>query len=91
MAALSSGTAAIHLALILLGVERKDSFGTEFYFLWFFQSNLISRSHTNIEDSEVDTYNLDPDVLEFAIKDRIEKVKVKGCDHGTLVWNACQD
>lgn len=71
---LSSGTAAIHLALVLLGVGRDDEV--------ICQSMTFSASANPITyqggtpvfvDSERDTWNMDPNLLEDAIKDRIAK------------------
>ena len=71
---LSSGTAAIHLALVMLGVGDGDE--------------VLVQTHTHIAtanpvvylgatpvfiDSELDTWNLCPITLEEAIKDRIAK------------------
>ncbi|SRX75867.1 DegT/DnrJ/EryC1/StrS family aminotransferase [Aequorivita antarctica] len=76
VAALSSGTAALHLALILLGVERGDEV--------ICQSMTFSASANPIVyqgaipifvDSEPDTWNICPNHLEEAIKDRIAKGK----------------
>lgn len=76
VAALSSGTAALHLALIILGVERDDEV--------ICQSMTFSASANPIKylgakpvfvDSESTTWNIDPNVLEEAIKDRIAKGK----------------
>lgn len=76
VAALSSGTAALHLALILLGVERDDEV--------ICQSMTFSASanpikylgaHPVFVDSEKTTWNMDPNALEEAIKDRIQKGK----------------
>ncbi len=76
VAALSSGTAALHLALILSGVEAGDEV--------ICQSMTFSASANPIRyqqatpvfiDSESDTWNMDPEVLEEAIKDRIAKGK----------------
>jgi dTDP-4-amino-4,6-dideoxygalactose transaminase len=76
VAALSSGTAAIHLALILLGVKQGDEV--------ICQSMTFSASANPIRyqsaipvfvDSEKDTWNMDPEFLEEAIKDRISKSK----------------
>jgi len=76
VAALSSGTAAIHLGLILLGVSNGDEV--------ICQSKTFSASANPILyqgaipvfiDSEEDTWNLDPEQLEIAIKDRIAKGK----------------
>ncbi|MDZ7696544.1 MAG: aminotransferase class I/II-fold pyridoxal phosphate-dependent enzyme [Deltaproteobacteria bacterium] len=71
-AALSSGTAALHLALIILGVEPGDGV--------ICQSMTFSASANAIAyvgatpvfvDSEADTWNMDPDLLEGAIQDLI--------------------
>jgi dTDP-4-amino-4,6-dideoxygalactose transaminase len=76
VASLSSGTAALHLALILAGVERNDEV--------ICQSMTFSASANPIAyqgaipvfvDSEPDTWNMDPVLLENAIKDRIAKGK----------------
>lgn len=75
-AALSSGTAALHLGLILLDVQAGD--------LVLCQSMTFSASANPIVyqgatpvfiDSEPDTWNMDPIALEAAIKDRIAKGK----------------
>jgi dTDP-4-amino-4,6-dideoxygalactose transaminase len=74
--ALNSGTSAIHLALILLGVKAGDEV--------ICQSMTFSASANPILyqgaipifiDSEIDTWNLCPINLESAIKDRIKKGK----------------
>jgi len=71
--ALSSGTAAIHLGLVLLGVGHGDEV--------LCQSFTFSASANPIEylgakpvfiDSEPDTWNLSPELLEKAIKDRLK-------------------
>lgn len=76
VSALSSGTAALHLALILLGVKRDDEV--------ICQSMTFSASANPIVyqgakpifiDSEPETWNLCPIALEEAIKDRIAKGK----------------
>jgi dTDP-4-amino-4,6-dideoxygalactose transaminase len=74
--ALSSGTAALHLALILLGVQRDDEV--------ICQSMTFSASANPIVylgakpifiDSELETWNICPKALEEAIKDRIANGK----------------
>lgn len=76
VAALSSGTAALHLALILLDVKPGDEV--------LCQSMTFAASANPIAylgaipvfiDSEKDTFNLCPNHLEEAIKDRISKGK----------------
>src|SRR5690554_2663371 len=74
VAALSSGTAAIHLALIILGVKPGDEV--------ICQSMTFSASANPIAylgatpvfvDSEAETWNMSPDTLREAIEDRIRK------------------
>ena len=69
-AALSSGTSAIHLALILLGVKAGDTV--------FCQSITFSASANPITyqgavpvfiDSEIDTWNMDPVLLKTALEE----------------------
>ncbi len=75
-AALTSGTAAIHLALILLGVERGDEvLVSSFTFSGSINPILYQNAIPIMVDSEPDTWNLCPDSLEEAIKDRIGKGK----------------
>lgn len=80
-AALSSGTAAIHLALILLGVKMNDEVLCS-TFTFSATANAIRYQYANpiFIDSEKDTWNMDPVLLEQAILDRIEKgTKPKAC------------
>ncbi|TQI70436.1 dTDP-4-amino-4,6-dideoxygalactose transaminase [Gramella sp. Hel_I_59] len=76
VAALSSGTAALHLALIMLGVSNGDEV--------ICQSMTFAASANPIKylgatpifiDSESKTLNICPDQLEIAIEDRIKKGK----------------
>jgi len=76
VAALASGTSALHLSLILLGVSRGDEV--------ICQSKTFSASANPIVyqgaspvfvDSEKETWNMCPLQLEIAIKDRIAKGK----------------
>ena len=76
VAALSSGTAAIHLALILLGVESGDEVICQ-SMTFSASANPIRYQHATpvFIDSEKETWNMDPQFLEEAIKDRIAKGK----------------
>ncbi|WP_018479659.1 DegT/DnrJ/EryC1/StrS family aminotransferase [Pontibacter roseus] len=74
VAALSSGTAALHLGLIMLGVQAGDEV--------ICQSMTFSASANPIAyqgatpvfvDSEERTWNMSPDLLETAIQDRLRK------------------
>ena len=76
VAALSSGTAAIHLALIILNVAAGDEVICSSFTFSASANPIVYQGATPIFiDSEEDTWNMDPDLLEIAIKDRIEKGK----------------
>jgi dTDP-4-amino-4,6-dideoxygalactose transaminase len=74
--ALSSGTAAIHLALILAGVKADDEVICQ-SFTFSASANPITYQGAVpvFVDSEKDTWNMCPFALEEAIKDRILKGK----------------
>ena len=70
-AALSSGTAAIHLALIILGVEKGDEvIASTFTFSATVNPIAYQKATPVLIDSEPGTWNMDPDLLEEAIKKR---------------------
>ncbi len=76
IAALSSGTAALHLALIMLGVEAGDEVLCQsFTFSASVNPILYQQATPILIDSEPDTWNICPEQLERAIKDRIAKSK----------------
>ena len=72
--ALSAGTAALHLGLILLGVEEGDEVICQ-SFTFSASANPIAYLGAKpvFVDSERETWNMDPVLLEEAIKDRLEK------------------
>ena len=72
--ALSAGTAAVHLSLIALGVQPGDEVICQ-SFTFCASCNPIKYLGATpvLVDSEPDTWNMDPALLEQAIKDRIEK------------------
>ena len=72
--ALSAGTAALHLGLILLGVKPGDEVICQ-SFTFAASANPISYLEAKpvFVDSEADTWNMDPVLLEEAIKDRMRK------------------
>ena len=75
-AALSSGTAAIHLALIILGVDRGDEvICATFTFAGSCNPIVYQGATPILVDSERESWNMDPDVLEAAIIERIRKGK----------------
>ena len=76
VAALSSGTAALHLALILLGVERGDEVLCQSLTFAASANPIVYQGATPVfVDSEPETLNISPEHLEEAIKDRLAKGK----------------
>ncbi len=74
--ALSSGTAALHLALILLGVEPGDEvICSSFTFSASVNPIRYQQAIPILVDSERDTWNMSPELLQEAIEDRIKKGK----------------
>jgi dTDP-4-amino-4,6-dideoxygalactose transaminase len=74
--ALSSGTAAIHLGLILLGVQSGDEVICQTMTFSASANPIFYQGATPVFiDSELETWNLCPMALEKAIVDRIEKGK----------------
>ena len=72
--ALTSGTAAIHLALVACGVKAGDEVITQSFTFCASANPITYLGATPIFiDSERETWNMDPQLLEEAIKDRIEK------------------
>lgn len=75
-AALSSGTAALHLALILLDVKAGDEVICQSFTFSASANPIAYQGATPVfVDSEKDTWNMSPEYLESAIKDRIAKGK----------------
>ena len=76
--ALSSGTAAIHLALIACGVKPGDEVCVQSFTFCASSHPITYLGATPIFiDSDKDTWNMDPVLLEQAIKDRIAKTGKK--------------
>lgn len=76
VAALSSGTAAIHLALIQLSVKAGDEvIAQSFTFCGTTNPILYQQATPVLVDSEPDTWNMCPIALEKAVLDRISKGK----------------
>lgn len=72
--ALSAGTAAVHLALLACGVGPDDEVIVQSFTFCASSHPITYLGATPIfVDSEPDTWNIDPDLLEEAIKDRIAK------------------
>ena len=71
---LSAGTAAVHLALIACGVKPGDEVLVQSFTFCASSHPITYLGATPVFiDSEMDSWNMDPDLLEEAIKDRIAK------------------
>jgi dTDP-4-amino-4,6-dideoxygalactose transaminase len=76
--ALSAGTAAVHLALLNCGVGPGDEVCVQSFTFCASSHPITYLGATPVFiDSEKDTWNMDPDLLEEAIKDRIAKTGKK--------------
>jgi dTDP-4-amino-4,6-dideoxygalactose transaminase len=76
VAALSSGTAAVHLALIMLGVEKDDEVICQTFTFTASANPIIYLGAKPIfVDSEKETWNICPINLELAIQSRIDAGK----------------
>ena len=72
--ALSAGTAAVHLALIACGVGPGDEVIVQSFTFCASSHPITYLGGTPVfVDSEPETWNMDPELLETAIKDRIAK------------------
>ncbi len=73
---LNSGTSAIHLALILLGVGRGDEvIGSSFTFSASVNPIVYQGATPVFIDSEAGTWNMSPELLEAAIRERLARGK----------------
>ena len=70
--ALSAGTAALHLGLVMLGVERDDEVICQSFTFSASANPIVYQGARPVfVDSEPDTWNMSPTLLEEAIEDRI--------------------
>ena len=76
--ALSAGTAAVHLALLACGVAPGDEVLVQSFTFCASSHPITYLGATPVfVDSEEETWNMDPNLLEAAIKDRIAKTGKK--------------
>ena len=74
VAAVSAGTAAIHLGLILAGVKAGDEVICQSFTFAASANPVVYQGATPVfVDSEPDTWNMDPELLDRAIADRVDK------------------
>ena len=76
--ALSSGTAAVHLGLLAAGVKPGDEVLVQSFTFCASTHPITYLGATPVMiDSEPDTWNMDPELLELAIQDRLKKTGKK--------------
>lgn len=76
VAALTAGTAAIHLALIILGVKQGDEvISSSFTFSATVNPIVYLGATPILIDSEEESWNMSPELLEKAILDRLSRGK----------------
>jgi len=76
VAAMSSGTAALHMALIILGVKAGDEVICQSMTFAASANPIVYQGATPVfVDSEESTWNMSPEFMELAIQDRIQKGK----------------
>lgn len=76
VAALASGTAAIHLALVMAGVKQNDEVLCQSFTFSASANPITYQGATPVfVDSEKDTWNMCPQALDEAIEDRIRNGK----------------
>ncbi|RYY20326.1 MAG: aminotransferase class I/II-fold pyridoxal phosphate-dependent enzyme, partial [Chitinophagaceae bacterium] len=74
VAALSSGTAAIHLALVILGVQHGDEVICQSMTFSASANPIVYQGATPVfVDSEEETWNISPEYLEISINDRLQQ------------------
>ncbi len=74
VAALSAGTAAIHLGLVLLGVGKGDEVICQSFTFSASANPVVYQGATPVfVDSEPGSWNMSPELLDEAIRDRIAK------------------
>lgn len=76
--ALSAGTAAIHLSLVMLGVGHGDEVICQSFTFSASANPIKYQGATPVfVDSELDSWNMDPSLLKDAIEDRIKRTGKK--------------
>ena len=90
--ALSSGTAALHLALRLSGVTEGDEvFSPSLTFIGGVTPILYLGAKPVFLDSELRSWNLDPEVLETALKSRADRNRLPRAVIVTHLFGQCAD
>lgn len=91
-AALSSGTAAIHLALRILGVQRDDEvLVSDLTFVASANPVLYEGAQPTFIDCERESWNMDPDLLEEALRERAQRGKLPAAVMVVHLYGQCAD
>ncbi len=91
-AALSSGTAALHLAMILLGVAPGDEvFVSTFTFVATANAVTYAGARPVFIDSEPGSWNIDPGLLEEELKDCARRGKLPKAVIAVDLYGQCAD
>jgi dTDP-4-amino-4,6-dideoxygalactose transaminase len=91
-AALSSGTAALHLALLLLGVGRDDEvIVPTLTFVATANAVTYVGARPVFVDSELTSWNLDPELLEEELRDRAHRGRLPAAVIGVDLFGQCAD
>ncbi|MBK8252338.1 MAG: aminotransferase class I/II-fold pyridoxal phosphate-dependent enzyme [Polyangiaceae bacterium] len=91
-AGLASGTAALHLSLLLLGVQSGDEvFCSDLTFAATANAITYVGAHPVFIDSNASTWNMDPDLLEEALKDSAARNKLPKAVIVVDLYGQCAD
>lgn len=91
-AALCSGTSALHLALILLGVDAGDDvICSSLTFVGSTNPILYQRARPVLVDSERTSWNMDPELLEAALRDASARGKLPKAAIIVDLYGQCAD
>ncbi|MBW1915884.1 MAG: aminotransferase class I/II-fold pyridoxal phosphate-dependent enzyme [Deltaproteobacteria bacterium] len=88
--AVSSGTASIHLALHLVGINSEDEvFVSDLTFIGSVSPIIFFRATPVFIDSDRSTWNMDPDLLETELSEREENGKLPKAVVPTDLYGQC--
>ncbi|MCW2607509.1 MAG: DegT/DnrJ/EryC1/StrS aminotransferase, partial [Frankiales bacterium] len=91
-AALSSGTAALHLALLLVGVQPGDDvLVSDLTFAASVNAITYVGAHPVLVDSEPSSWQVDPELLDAALTDRRRQGRRVGAVLAVDVYGQCAD
>ena len=90
--AVSSGTAAMHLALRILGVERGDEvIASSLTFIGSVTPAIFQGAELTFVDCDRESWNMDPDLLKEALADCRKRGKLPKAVAPTDLYGQCVD